>query len=338
MNNDVITDRKNKHIDIVLKEQVEFGTNGFEKYKFPHKALPEIDFSEIDTSTTFLGKKLSAPILISCMTGGTRLSEKINVNLAKAAQKFKIAMGVGSQRKAIEDPSFSYTYKIRKFCPDIPLVANLGAVQLNYGFGLKEAKLAIKMIDADALALHLNPLQEAIQPEGNYNFKGLFPKIKKLVKQIDVPIIAKEVGNGISYEIALQLYKIGVRIVDTAGSGGTSWAAIEAKRSRQIKLGMTFSSWGITTAESIQQCRKVPGLFLIGSGGIRNGVEIAKAIVLGADLVGVGLPLLRAASNTYEEVVKIIDEYIKELKIAMFCSGVNSIKELKKVKLLVEEE
>jgi len=333
MGGNAVEQRKTEHLQIAREQRVEFGTTGFERFHLPHKALPEIDYNDVDTSTVFLGKKIAAPFLISGMTGGIPVAEKINKNLAAAAQKKKISMGVGSQRKAILDPSLSYTYQVRSVAPDIPLIANLGIVQFNYGFGLKEAQRAVNMIEADALALHMNPLQEAIQPEGDRNFKGLFGRIQVLTSKLEVPLIAKEIGNGISEEIALQLKKYGVRIVDTAGSGGTSWATIEARRAQKIELGETFATWGIPTADSIIQCKKVPDLTIIGSGGIRDGIMAAKALILGADMVGIALPFLKHAAISSEKVESYIDLLMTELRIAMFCCGVKTIKELKEIRM-----
>lgn len=332
-----MTQRKLDHLKICLNQPVEVGSAGFEDYRFVHNALPEIDFGKIDISVKFLGKKLKAPILISSMTGGINKAALINQNLAKTAQKFGVAMGVGSQRIAIERPkdqAIIKSFQVRKWAPDILLFANLGAVQLNYGFGVKECQKAVEMIKADALVLHLNPLQEAIQPEGNTNFEGLLFKIKKIVKSLTVPVVAKEVGCGISRDVAGKLYQTGVKIIDTAGWGGTSWAKIEGFRWTRTKmagddLGEVFSDWGIPTAESIVQCRRVKGLKVIGSGGIRNGIEMAKAIALGADLVGLALPFLKPATQSTEAVEMKLTRLIQELKIAMFCVGAKNIDKLK---------
>lgn len=322
--------RKTDHIQICLRQEIETGLTGFEKYQFVHNALPEIDLEKIDTSTKFLGKKLSAPILISSMTGGTPEAKKINKNLAKAAQKMGVAMAVGSQRIAIENPKLASTFQVRDVAPDILLFANLGAVQLNYGFGIRQCQKAVEMIGADALVFHLNPLQEAIQPEGNRNFENLLPKIEKIVANLSVPVIIKEVGCGISEEVARKLYQVGVRIIDTAGWGGTNWAKIEGIRAKN-KLGETFSQWGIPTAESIIVCRKVKGLTVIGSGGVRSGIEVAKAIALGADLVGLALPFLKPATKSRRAVEEKLAQLARELKIAMFCLGAKDIKDLGKV-------
>lgn len=324
--------RKQDHLEICLNEEVETKSTGLEKFQFLHQALPEIDFKNIETSVEFLGKRLAAPILISSLTGGTVEGGRINRNLAKAAQKIGVALAVGSQRIAIENPKTGETFKIRDIAPDILLLANLGAVQLNYGYGVRECQKAVEMIRADGLILHLNPLQEAIQPEGNTNFGNLLPKIAEVVKNLPVPVMVKEVGFGISEEVARKLYSVGVRIIETAGWGGTNWAKIEGLRAKN-KLGEVFGDWGIPTAKSISQCRKVKGLKIIGSGGIRNGREIAKAIALGADLVGLALPFLRPATESAEVVETKLRGLIKELKITMFVTGVKNIKELKKARL-----
>jgi len=326
-------ERKTDHLLICLKQDVEVGSTGFEKYRFVHQSLPEIDFKEVDTSVEFLSKKLSAPILISSMTGGTARAGRINRNLAKAAQKMGVAMGVGSQRIALENPRVVSTFQVRDVAPDIPLLANLGAVQLNYGYGFKECQQAVDMIKADALIFHLNPLQEAIQPEGNTDFANLLPKIEKVAKKLSVPVVVKEVGGGISEGVARRLYQAGVKIVDTAGWGGTSWAKIEGIRAKN-ELGEAFSQWGIPTAESINQCRKVRGLKVIGSGGIRSGIEMAKAIALGADLTGLALPFLEPATKSARAVEKKIAQLTEELKIAMFSLGARNLKELKRAKLV----
>ncbi|PJE69012.1 type 2 isopentenyl-diphosphate Delta-isomerase [Candidatus Shapirobacteria bacterium CG10_big_fil_rev_8_21_14_0_10_38_14] len=330
----MIVERKLNHFRICLEEGVEVGSAGFENYSFTHNALPEIDFDKIDTSVKFLRKELKAPILISPMTGGTKQATLINRNLAKAAQKVGVAMAVGSQRVAIEKPSLAKTFQVRKFAPDILLFANLGAVQLNYGFGVKECRQAVEMIEADGLILHLNPLQEVIQPEGNTDFSGLLEKIKKIARQLKVPLIVKEVGVGISGKVAQKLFQAGVEIIDVAGWGGTNWALIEGIRAGNEEIGELFAHWGIPTAEAISQCAEIKGLIVIGSGGIRNGIEIAKALALGANLVGIALPFLKPATHSVKAVEKKLQSLISQLKTVMFCLGVKNIDELKKVKLI----
>ena len=326
-------DRKAEHLELALQDHVQVRRNFFQDYYFEHRALPELDLDAVDTSVTFLGKKLEAPLLISCMTGGTGEAERVNQNLAAAAEQAQIALGVGSQRKALEDPEQARTFQVREAAPSVPLLGNLGAVQFNYGYGLDECEAAVGMIDADALALHLNPLQEAIQPEGDRDFSDLLPKIQHVAENLSVPVIAKEIGCGISGAMAQALVDHGVNIIDTAGLGGTSWARIEAQRADDVELGELFADWGIPTPESIQQVRAVPGTTVIGSGGVRNGIDVAKAIALGADLVGMASPFLKVAVESEEAVRAKIRKTVRELKITMFCIGVQSIQELRDARI-----
>lgn len=330
---DDLRDRKAEHIRLALESRMQLGGNYFDEYRFEHEALPEIDFSEIDTSVEFLGRRLEAPLLISSMTGGTALAGKINRNLAAGAERTRIALGIGSQRKALEDPTKADTFRVREIAPSIPLLANLGAVQLNYGIGVQECRQVVEMIGADALILHLNPLQEAIQPEGQCDFSGLLPKIGEVARGVGVPVVAKEIGCGISERTARALAGQGVRIIDTAGVGGTSWARIEAQRAGDLDLGEIFAGWGIPTPVSIQQVRQVEGVTVIASGGVRNGIDTAKALALGADLVGMAYPFLEAAMESPEQVAERARRIVQELKICMFCLGVKTIAELQTVRL-----
>ena len=326
-------DRKREHIDLALDERIQLRANFFEEYYFDHEALPEIDLDEIDLSVEFLNKKLQAPLLISCMTGGTEDALRINRNLAAAAEECGIAIGVGSQRKAIEDPSMVPSFQVRDVAPTAPLLANLGAVQLNYGFGIDECRAAVEMIDADALVFHLNPLQEAIQPEGQCDFRNLIPQMGAIAEQLDVPVIAKEIGCGINGGTARRLEEVGIRIVDTAGLGGTSWARIEARRASDVAIGELFANWGVATPRSIRELREIPGLTVIGSGGVRSGLDVAKAIALGADLVGLAQPFLEAANQSAELTVEMCRRALRELKIAMFCAGAIDVPALQRVEL-----
>jgi isopentenyl-diphosphate delta-isomerase len=326
-------DRKAEHIKLALDERMQLTRYFFEDYSFEHVALPEIDLAEVDTSVEFLGKKLNAPLLVSSMTGGTELAGRINRNLAAAAETTGIALGVGSQRKALEDSGQAATFQVRNAAPTIPLLANLGAIQLNYGFDVAECREAVRMIDADALVLHINALQEAIQPEGQCNFAELLSKMGQIARQLGVPVIAKEVGCGISGEVARALAEQEIRIIDTAGLGGTSWARIEAQRAGDLEIGELFANWGVPTPESIQQVGRIPGVTVIGSGGIRNGIDIAKAIALGADLAGMAYPFLEAALESPEMVVAKIQRTVRELEISMFCLGARSIRDLRKVRI-----
>lgn len=318
--------RKADHIRICLDEDVQFRqTTGFERYRFTHCCLPELDWDDIDLSTSFLGKSLRSPLLISSMTGGTEQARQINYRLAATAQQFGLAMGVGSQRVAVENPEVISTFDVRAIAPDIVLLANLGAVQLNYTYGLNECQKVVDWLQADALVLHLNPLQESVQTSGDTNFRDLLPKIKRLCQHLPVPVIAKEVGNGISGAMAARLLEAGVSAIDVAGAGGTSWARVESERARdaqQRRLGATFANWGIPTAECVLQVRRVaPEVPLIASGGLRNGLDAAVAIALGADVAGMAYPFLKAASISETALVELVDTLNAELTTALFCTG-----------------
>jgi isopentenyl-diphosphate delta-isomerase len=331
--------RKKEHLEICLDTEsvTSASGTGLNRYRFVHNALPELDIDEIDLSTTFLGKRLQAPILISSMTGGFDLARKVNRNLAAAAQSLGLAMGVGSQRVAVEEPSAAGSFEVRDVAPDILLFGNLGAVQLNYGYTVEHCRRAVSMIGADALILHLNVLQEAVQPEGNRNFKGLGEKIAAVCRELEVPVIAKEVGNGISVDAATRLQRAGVKALDVAGYGGTSWSAVEAQRA--VKQGKrpdtAFAAWGIPTEEAIVSVRQaLPDIQLIASGGVRSGVDIAKAIALGADLGAFGQPLLAAALESSAKVVEFIAGVIHELKVSMLCVGAVDLTALRKAPLV----
>lgn len=330
--------RKKEHLELCLDtESVSSpSSTGLEVYRFVHNALPELDIDEIDIGTTFLGKRLKAPILISSMTGGFDLARKVNRNLAVAAQRLGLAMGVGSQRVAIEEPSAASSFQVRDLAPDILLLGNLGAVQLNYGYGLEQCRRALAMIGADGLILHLNVLQEAVQPEGNRNFKGLTGKIAAMCRELGVPVVAKEVGNGISVDVATRLQRAGVKAIDIAGKGGTSWSAVETQRAARLgqRVDTAFADWGIPTEEAIISVRKaLPDIQLIASGGIRSGVDMAKSIALGADLAGLGQPLLAAALESADKVVELLAGVIHELKVSMLCVGSKDLKELRQAPL-----
>ncbi|EDX77691.1 isopentenyl-diphosphate delta-isomerase, type 2 [Coleofasciculus chthonoplastes PCC 7420] len=327
--------RKADHIRICLNEDVQFNqiTNGLERYRFTHCCLPEINRSEIDISTEFLGKTLGAPLLISSMTGGTQQAQTINFRLAEVAQTYQLAMGVGSQRVAVENPQVADTFAVRSLAPDILLLANLGAVQLNYSYGLDECLRVVELLAADALILHLNPLQECIQTNGDTNFRGLLDKIHKLCCKLPVPVIAKEVGNGISAAMTQKLLDAGVSAIDVAGAGGTSWAKVESERAlnlKQRRLGQTFADWGLPTADCITSIRDIaPEVPLIASGGLRNGLEVAKAIALGADLAGLAFPFLQAASESTEAVDELVELLIAEITTVLFCTGNANLSQFK---------
>jgi isopentenyl-diphosphate delta-isomerase len=331
--------RKKEHLEICLDtERVSssFGT-GLEAYRFIHNALPELDIDEIDLRATFLDKPLGAPIFISSMTGGFDLARKVNRNLAAAAQALGLAMGVGSQRVAIEEPSAANSFQVRDVAPDILLFGNLGAVQLNYGYTVEHCRRAVAMIGADGLILHLNVLQEAVQPEGNRNFKGLVDKIAAVCRELEVPVVAKEVGNGISVDVAVRLQRAGIKAIDVAGRGGTSWSAVEAQRAAQQGKPMdrTFADWGIPTEEALVSVRQaLPDVPLIASGGIRTGLDIAKSIALGADIAAMGQPLLAAALESPDKVVNFLAGVIHDLKVAMLCVGAKNLAALRQAPLV----
>lgn len=331
--------RKKEHIDIVLTEDVGAKgiTTGFERFFFEHVALPELHFDEIDLSLTLWGRTLKAPLLISSMTGGTEPAEAINLHLAEAAQQLGVAMGVGSQRAAIEQQDLAYTYQVRRVAPDILLFANLGAVQLNYGYGVDQARRAVEMIEADALFLHLNPLQEAVQPGGDRDWRNLYRKIEELAAKLPVPVVVKEVGNGINAEVARRLADCGVAAIDVAGAGGTSWSEVEAHRQtdpRRKRVAHTFAQWGIPTALALIEVRRaVPHLPVFASGGIRNGIDAAKAIRLGATLVGSAAPLLGPATDQAQAVYDKFNSFIDELRIVAFCTGSKTLDDLRRARL-----
>lgn len=295
-------------------------TTGFERYAFEHCAIPELDLADLDLATCFLGRNLYMPLMIAGMTGGTPRAGEINRNLAIAAQKIGIAMGVGSQRAALEDPSLASTYQVRDAAPDVLLVANLGASNLTHDAACR----AVDMIRADMLAIHLNPMQEALQPDGNPSFKGVLGAVKQVCEGLNAPVIVKEVGFGISAEVAVMLRDAGVAAIDVAGAGGTSWARIEGIRASGSlqELARQFEGWGIPTARSLAEVRAaVPDLPLIASGGIRTGLDMAKALALGADLTAVGLPLLHEAAKSAEAVEAWCLQRAGELRLAKFAGG-----------------
>ncbi|SMQ65142.1 isopentenyl-diphosphate delta-isomerase [Devosia lucknowensis] len=336
----MLTDRKNEHLDIVLDGRgVSRTTTGFDDIVFEHYALPELDLDAIDLNTQFLGKRINAPLLVSSMTGGPARASAINAHLAEACQHLGIALAVGSQRVAIESGDVGgLGAELRRHAPDIPILANFGAAQLNLGFGVDEARRAIEMIGADALIIHLNPLQEAVQPEGDRNWRGLFAHIETLAARLDEPLVIKEVGAGISGRLARRLADAGVSVIDVAGAGGTSWAAVESERCkdpRQAAIGRAFADWGIPTATAIADVRAAcPDTTIVGSGGIRNGLDAAKAIRLGADVVGQAAGVLQAATISAQAVIDHVSVTTAQLRIACFCTGSANLKALRTAALL----
>ncbi|HEX2908021.1 MAG TPA: type 2 isopentenyl-diphosphate Delta-isomerase [Phototrophicaceae bacterium] len=332
--------RKVDHIRINLEKDVQFPrlTTGLEHYRFVHQALPEMNLSDVDARVTIFNKTLAAPILISSMTGGTDIAYRINQNLAEAAQTHNVAMGLGSQRAALEKPELAYTYQVRNIAPDILLFANVGAVQLNYHYGPEDCQRAVDMIEADALILHFNVLQEAVQPEGDMNFAGLLRKVEQVCQTVSVPVIAKEVGWGFSEQNARDLKNAGVAAIDVAGSGGTSWSEVEYHRAPNTfhaRVAASFADWGIPTADAIQYAvAGAPALPVFASGGLRDGIDIAKCIALGAIAGGLAGPFLKAADESVEAVHQLIQELTAQLRIAMLCSGARDIAVLQTTPLL----
>lgn len=336
-----IDQRKADHIKINLEKDVRSAlTTGLEDYHFIHEALPELDLNRVDPGLSLFGKQLAAPILISSMTGGTEEAGEINQRLAEAAQEVRVAMGVGSQRAALEHPEQTPTFSItRKVAPDILLFANLGAVQLNYSYGVDECRKVVDMIEADALILHLNPLQEAVQDAGDTNFAGLAKKIEAVCRKIEVPVIAKEVGWGISERTAKILADCGVSAIDVAGAGGTSWSQVEMHRAPDEftrQLAATFVGWGIPTAKSILNVKNAaPDMTIFASGGIKDGLDIAKCVALGATLGGMAGQFLKAAALSTEDTVRMMQLVKKQIEVAMFAAGVSNFAMLKKTRLML---
>lgn len=330
--------RKHEHIKIALEEQIQHKnkTTGFENWDFIHNALPDLNWENIRTDDSFLGKRLSFPFMITAITGGFDGAQKINAALAEACQSEKIALGIGSQRQLLENQNHLDSFRIvRKNAPDIPIVGNIGASEIvNYQDATPFRGL-IEEIEADALAVHLNVLQERLQPEGNKQFSGVLKAIERLVNDLDVPVIAKEIGCGISYETAKQLKNAGVHAIDIAGAGGTSWAAIESFRMENTRLAETFWDWGIPTARSLEMVAKIQDLTIIASGGLENGITLAKAIALGADLGGAALPFLKTLeSSGTEGLINEICLWREELKTVMLLTGSASIEAFKKGQLI----
>jgi isopentenyl-diphosphate delta-isomerase len=328
-----IDQRKADHIKINLEQDVRSAlTSGLEIYRFTHEALPELNLERINTTLNLFGKKLDSPILVSSMTGGTDAAQAINLRLAEAAQECQVAMGIGSQRAAIEHPELAETFQVRKAAPDILLFANLGAVQLNHGYGIDQCRKAVDMIQADALYLHLNPLQEAVQDAGDTDFSGLAKKIEEVCKKLEVPVIAKEVGWGISERTAKLLADCGVSAIDVAGAGGTSWSQVEMHRAPDEftrQLAGTFVGWGIPTAESILNVRRAaPGMTVFASGGLKDGLDIAKCIALGATLGGMAGQFLKAAAISSEDTIEMMKLTKRQIEVTMFAAGAGKLNEL----------
>jgi isopentenyl-diphosphate delta-isomerase len=344
-NEELIFSRKDQHLIFTVKEKVEStATTMLEDVKFVHQTILDYDFSEVDLSTQFFGHKVNAPLVISGMTGGTPLSGKINSMLAELAEEFHIPIGVGSQRAGLKDPSAADTFRVvKEKAPDVPRIANIGASQVSMGLSVGDAEKLIEMIDADVLAVHLNPLQEVLQPEGEPVFRSFLAGLEKLVSSVSVPVILKQTGEGFARESARKLVGIGIKGIDVGGTGGTSFAVIEGLRARLMGLDVLeeiardFADWGVPTAASILEVRSVfPDILLIATGGVRNGVEVAKVIRLGADFAGMALPVIR---SVYHGGVhggrRFLDKTLKELRIAVYLVGGKDLKDLKKAPIIV---
>lgn len=327
----MISDRKLEHLKLCIHSDVEYRRKtGYEEIELIHKALPQINKEKINIKTEFLQKKLDAPIIITGITGGHPASLAVNRELARAAEELQIGMGVGSQRAAVENPELESTYTVvREEAPSTFIIGNIGAPQIEY------AEKAAAMMDLDAMAIHLNPLQEAIQPEGDVNATEYLQFIKKTSQTLDIPVIVKETGAGIKREDSIAIEEAGAAAIDIAGAGGTSWAAVETYRSKDRSMGELFWDWGIPTAVStaeVSQSIKIP---VISSGGIRTGLDAAKALALGAETVGIALPLLKEAYQGHEAVVLKLQKFMEELKIAMYLVGASSISDLRKCDMVI---
>ncbi len=329
--------RKLEHIEISITKDVESEeSNGFEDIILIHRALPQIDFNEIDVKTVFLGREISMPIVIAGMTGGHKKAKEINKNLAIAAEKLNIPLGVGSQRAALEKKELEDTFSVvRDYAPNAFVIANIGIVQFCVEYTVEHAEMAVEMIGADAIALHLNPLQEILQEEGDRNFSCCLDAIREIKKSLNVPVIVKETGAGISLEDAVLIEKAGADAIDVGGLGGTNFAKIEFYRNNNEKAKLFFN-WGIKTAISLIECLSSTNIPIIATGGIRNGLEVAKSIALGAIACGIALPFLKKAVISSQEVLKEAKKIEEELKMAMFLTGSKNIEELKKVNVIIK--
>lgn len=329
----MISNRKLEHLLICKNFDVQYKNKktGFEDIELIHNAVPEINKKEIDISTSVFGKKLESPLFITAITGGHSSSKSINKELAIACEEKHIGLGIGSQRAAIENSNLKDTYTIaREYAPSSLLLGNIGAPQINY------AENAVEMLDADILAIHLNILQESIQPEGDINACGYLDSISKISDAVDIPLLIKETGAGISAESAKRIEIAGADYIDVAGSGGTSWAAVETYRAEDKYLGELFWDWGIPTAISTVEVSSSVDIPIISSGGVRSGLDAAKAIALGADAVGIALPMLKKAYLGHESIMEFIDNFNKSLKIAMFLVGAKNLDDLKNSNLVIK--
>ncbi len=338
-----IEKRKMRHIRVSLEEDVEGDMgNGFQDVRLIHRALPEINLDDVDTRTRLFGRELSAPLIISAITGGTREALEINAVLAEVAEAKGIGIGVGSQRIAVEAPETAATFKVvRDKAPNALVIGNIGCPQLSLGWGVEEAERCVELVDADALAVHMNPLQEAVQLGGDTNYSGVLAKVRELAGALDTPIIMKETGCGVAYEEAVKMEEAGAAAVDVSGVGGTSWSAVEYHIAKEVgekhqeHLGQALWSWGIPTAVSVVEASQSTGLKVISSGGVRTGAEIAKSIALGADAAGMAKPFLEKAVEGRDQLAEYVDHIVQELRVVMFLTGARDVKELGSVPALV---
>jgi isopentenyl-diphosphate Delta-isomerase len=331
-----IRQRKRKHIEVCLHEDVQYRTrtSGFERWELPYRALPESNMERVDTRTTFLGRELAAPLLIGAMTGGAALSSVINRNLAVAAQRLGLGLMLGSQRVMLEDASARPGFQVRRHAPDILLLGNLGVAQLNRGYGAERLREAVELVGADALALHTNPLQEALQLGGDVDFTGLVARLHEVVPSVGYPVVLKEVGHGLSGAVAAAVSDVGLVAIDVAGAGGTSWAKVEDLANHGEVRHPALVEWGIPTAEALVEVRQaVPGLPVVASGGIRSGLDIAKAVALGARVTAVAHPLLAPATDSPEAVEAVLGRLMFELRVAMHGAGAATVAELSALSL-----
>jgi isopentenyl-diphosphate delta-isomerase len=333
MKNDLTSERKKAHIDLCLTDEVAFKhkTTGFKDYEFEHYAITEVDITKIDFTTRFFKKNINYPFLISCMTGGTLEAGNINAQLALAAQHLNIAMGVGSQRQILENDKYLETYKIiRKNAPKIPVLGNLGASEVVKLKNLDSVSFLVDIVNADAMVIHINPLQELFQPEGEPNFTGFLKKLEKLTGYLKVPVIVKEVGSGISRKAVLKLLEVGIQGIDVAGAGGTSWSGVEMLRNG-ISGQDEFWDWGLPTAYCIKQIaplKEYHDFILIGSGGINSAFDAAKALALGADIAASARTILKELNkNGVEGVIKLIENWFEVIRKILFLTGSNNLKE-----------
>lgn len=337
VNNMSIQKRKKDHIEICLDPSVEVSSSCFDSYRFVHNALPELDFSNVSTEMTFFGYTISAPLMISSMTGGSSDAETINHNLALAASRMGIPLALGSQRVMIEDRSSWSTFDVKSLTENIPVFGNFGAVNVIRDFSAQEAREVLDFVGADAVFLHLNSMQEVVQEGGDVDFSGVLDQIVEFTEKIGMPVIVKEVGFGISAKTAERLLKKGISWIDVSGTGGTSWSYVEAQRSSSDelkKLGEVFADWGNDTCQCLVDCSKIDSIRLISSGGVRSGVDVAKSLVMGADIAAMARPFLLAACTSDAAVERFIKQTIQELKVAMFGIGVGNIDDLKQASLI----